>query len=117
MLLPRMYQWQVSGVPHADSAHLAVTHPAPHTAWLERFNVSPCTPLAWLPVVPTCILTCPALRRDSTLALTAWRPHVRDCTRLATWHDRVTVLFADIQGAQQTACAAGVGTHRLSHVR
>ncbi|PNH03104.1 Guanylate cyclase soluble subunit beta-2 [Tetrabaena socialis] len=27
-----------------------------------------------------------------------WRPHVRDCTHLATWHGKVTVLFADIQG-------------------
>ncbi|KAG2433051.1 hypothetical protein HXX76_008778 [Chlamydomonas incerta] len=37
-------------------------------------------------------------RRASALALMSWRPQVRDCTRLATWHDRVTVLFADIQG-------------------
>ncbi|KAG2499262.1 hypothetical protein HYH03_002840 [Edaphochlamys debaryana] len=28
----------------------------------------------------------------------AWRPCVRDCTQLATWHPQVTVLFADIQG-------------------
>ncbi|KAG2490262.1 hypothetical protein HYH03_011217 [Edaphochlamys debaryana] len=27
-----------------------------------------------------------------------WRPQVRDCTRLATWHLQVTILFADIQG-------------------
>ncbi|GFR51108.1 hypothetical protein Agub_g13438, partial [Astrephomene gubernaculifera] len=27
-----------------------------------------------------------------------WRPHIRDCNRLATWHPKVTVLFADIQG-------------------
>ncbi|KAG2493182.1 hypothetical protein HYH03_008602 [Edaphochlamys debaryana] len=27
-----------------------------------------------------------------------WRPCVRDCTRLATWHPQVTILFADIQG-------------------
>ncbi|GIL89286.1 hypothetical protein Vretifemale_17099, partial [Volvox reticuliferus] len=27
-----------------------------------------------------------------------WRPRIRDCHRLATWHPRVTVLFADIQG-------------------
>ncbi|KAG2490282.1 hypothetical protein HYH03_011234 [Edaphochlamys debaryana] len=28
----------------------------------------------------------------------SWRPQVRDCTRLATWHPQVTILFADIQG-------------------
>ncbi|GIM06901.1 hypothetical protein Vretimale_11130 [Volvox reticuliferus] len=27
-----------------------------------------------------------------------WRPQIRDCNRLATWHPKVTVLFADIQG-------------------
>ncbi|KAG2493187.1 hypothetical protein HYH03_008607 [Edaphochlamys debaryana] len=30
--------------------------------------------------------------------LVDWRPCVRDCTRLATWHPQVTILFADIQG-------------------
>ncbi|KAG2485333.1 hypothetical protein HYH03_015915 [Edaphochlamys debaryana] len=34
----------------------------------------------------------------SLTTLAAWRPYVRDCTRLATWHPQVTVLFADIQG-------------------
>ncbi|GIL80720.1 hypothetical protein Vretifemale_10030, partial [Volvox reticuliferus] len=36
--------------------------------------------------------------RPSVLSLQTWRPYVRDYTRLATWHERVTVLFADIQG-------------------
>ncbi|KAG2485334.1 hypothetical protein HYH03_015916 [Edaphochlamys debaryana] len=36
--------------------------------------------------------------RTSLASLAAWRPYVRDCTRLATWHPQVTVLFADIQG-------------------
>ncbi|PNH09387.1 Soluble guanylate cyclase 88E [Tetrabaena socialis] len=31
-------------------------------------------------------------------SIAPWRPHVRDCTHLATWHGKVTVLFADIQG-------------------
>ncbi|KAG2485340.1 hypothetical protein HYH03_015921 [Edaphochlamys debaryana] len=35
---------------------------------------------------------------QSLASLAAWRPYVRDCTRLATWHPQVTVLFADIQG-------------------
>ncbi|PNH05682.1 Guanylate cyclase soluble subunit beta-2 [Tetrabaena socialis] len=41
----------------------------------------------------------PASGRGSATAVAApWRPQVRDCTHLATWHRRVTVLFADIQG-------------------
>ncbi|PNH02766.1 Guanylate cyclase soluble subunit beta-2 [Tetrabaena socialis] len=41
----------------------------------------------------------PAFRRGSAMTVAApWRPQVRDCTHLATWHRRVTVLFADIQG-------------------
>ncbi|GIL44280.1 hypothetical protein Vafri_1785, partial [Volvox africanus] len=31
-------------------------------------------------------------------SIARWRPHVRDCNRLAVWHPQVTVLFADIQG-------------------
>ncbi|GLI68381.1 hypothetical protein VaNZ11_012709, partial [Volvox africanus] len=29
-----------------------------------------------------------------------WRPVVRDCNALATWHPQVTLLFADIKGAK-----------------
>ncbi|KAG2489697.1 hypothetical protein HYH03_011806 [Edaphochlamys debaryana] len=38
-----------------------------------------------------------SLPSPATAHLT-WRPYVRDCTELATWHPEVTVLFADIQG-------------------
>lgn len=31
-------------------------------------------------------------------AIDFWRPGVRDYTRLATWHEEVTLLFADIKG-------------------
>ncbi|KAG2490286.1 hypothetical protein HYH03_011238 [Edaphochlamys debaryana] len=35
---------------------------------------------------------------DAAPPTPTWRPQVRDCTRLATWHPQVTILFADIQG-------------------
>ncbi|KAG2439199.1 hypothetical protein HXX76_004562 [Chlamydomonas incerta] len=50
--------------------------------------------------------TQPAFRRQQQLAAAAaagggsgdWRPVVRNCNALATWHPRVTLLFADIKG-------------------
>ncbi|KAG2499207.1 hypothetical protein HYH03_002788 [Edaphochlamys debaryana] len=36
--------------------------------------------------------------RPQSMPASPWRPYVRDCTRLATWHPMVTVLFADIEG-------------------
>ena len=50
--------------------------------------------------------TQPAFRRRQQQQLAAaaaggggdWRPVVRNCNALATWHPRVTLLFADIKG-------------------